>query len=152
MTRRKAACSFFHHFPPCNVTFVISKLPKTTAGIKALLTATWDLPVRNSTTEESASEYSLPATDLFMRANKAIRWENLPNGRFMCVFCAPENVGKCFGFIHSQPADYSGALALVCVRNFLLVCASGYISIHIYVLCHHVLGFKAFFLHNSPLL
>lgn len=50
-----------------------------------------------------------------------------------CVFCAPQSVGKCFGFIHSQPADYSGALVLVCVRNSLLMCASGCISIHIYV-------------------
>lgn len=74
-----------------------------------------------------------------MRVNKAIRWGNLPSGRFMHVW-------KFFGFIQSQPADYSGALALVCIRN---LCASGYKSIHIYVLCHHVLGFKAFCLHCS---
>lgn len=55
-------------------------------------------------------------------------------------------VWKFFGFIQSPPADCSGALALVCIRN---LCASGYKSIHIYVLCRHVLGFKAFCLHCS---
>lgn len=89
MTRWKATCSFPLHFPPYDIIISISKLTHITTGIKALLTATWDLPVRNSTTQ-SESKYSLPASDLFMRANKAIRWGNLPSGRFMCVLCTTE--------------------------------------------------------------
>ena len=64
-----------------------------------------------------------------------------------CVFSALQSVGKCLGVIHSQPADYSGAPALVCVRN---LCASGFISIHIYVLRHHVSGFKALCVSAAP--
>lgn len=65
-----------------------------------------------------------------MRVDKAIRWGSLPSGTFMCVW-----------EFFSQPHDYFGALVLVCVTN---LCASGYICLHIYVLCHQVLGIKAF--------
>lgn len=51
------------------------------------------------------------------------------------------SVGKCFGLISFQPADYSGVLALVCVQS---LCAAGCVSIHIYVLCPHMSGFKDF--------
>ena len=82
---------FFFFFSFFINILAISKFTHATAGMKALLMATWDLPLRNSTTVESASEYSLPASDLFMRANKAIRWGNLPSGKFMCVFvCTTE--------------------------------------------------------------
>ena len=95
-------CSF-----PLYVIWAFSKFTRTTAGIKAPLTAVWDLPVRSSTTEEeSASEYSLPASDLFMRANKAIRWENLPSGRSMCVFCATE----CWKVLRRDPFPASWLL------------------------------------------
>lgn len=80
---------FALYFPPYNIIRAISTLTHITSGIKALLTAMWDLPVRHSTTQ-SESEYSLPASDLFMKANKAIRWGNLPSGRFMCVLCTTE--------------------------------------------------------------
>lgn len=79
LSSRKAACSFSRPFPPCNVILAISELSRITAAIKAPLTAAWDFPKRNSTTEESASEFSLSTYDLFMRVNKAIRWGNLPS-------------------------------------------------------------------------
>lgn len=82
-----------------------------------------------------------------MRVNKAIRWGNLPSGKFMYVLCTTVSVGKCFGFIHSHRADYSGVPALVCIRNSHLICASEYISTHISVLCHIMLVFEAFCLH-----
>lgn len=84
LTRRRPALRLF---PSTRY----ERFTHATAGIKVPLTPVWASPVRSSTTEEeSASEYSLPASDLFMRANKAIRWENLPSGRSMCVFCATE--------------------------------------------------------------
>lgn len=84
LTRRRPALRLFP-------STLYERFTHATAGIKVPLTPVWASPVRSSTTEEeSASEYSLPASDLFMRANKAIRWENLPSGRSMCVFCATE--------------------------------------------------------------
>lgn len=87
-----------------------------------LVTKTWDFLERNSTSEESASEFSLSVHDLFMRVNKAIRWGNLPSGSFMCVW-------KSFGLIHSQ-TFHSWAPAPVC-------------QIHIDPhLCHQMWGIK----------
>ena len=41
-----------------------------------------------------------------MRANKAIRWENLPSGRSMCVFCATE----CWKVLRRDPFPASWLL------------------------------------------
>lgn len=90
----------------------------------------WDLLDRNSTSEESASEFSLSVHDLFMSANKAIRWGNLPSGSFMCVW-------KSFGLIPSQTFS-SWAAAPACQIN---------IDRH---LCHQMRGIKVSSLCCSP--
>lgn len=127
-----------------NIT-AITKLTHNTASVKALLTATWNFPVRNSTTEESASGYSHPVSDLFMRGTKQSD-EEISQVVSSCVFCAPR---KCFGFIHSQPADYSGVLAPVCIRNSHLQGTYLSTSVSSATTCW---VFKAFCLHCNPLL
>lgn len=57
----KLPAVFCLRFTPCKVLIAISYLSQVKAAIKALITATSDFPKRNSTTEESASEFSLCA-------------------------------------------------------------------------------------------
>lgn len=96
-----------------------------------LVTETWDFRERNSTSEESASEFSLSVHDLFMRVNKVIRWGNLPSESFMCFW-------KSFGLIYSQ-MFYSWAPAPVCQTH---------IDPH---LSHQMWGIKVSPLYCSPI-
>lgn len=73
---------------PVNVILAISELAHIMAAIKAPFTAAQDSPKRNSTTEESTSEFlTFSAHDLFMRGEQSNQKRKSPQvGGFMCVW------------------------------------------------------------------
>lgn len=116
-----AACSL--SLSTCDMILAISKLAHITAAIKVSFTVAQDSPKRNSTTEESASEFlTFFGHDLFMRGEQSNQTRKSPQvGGFMCVW-------KFLSFIHSQPSDYSGGAGISCVSETLVLQAM-YLSV-----------------------
>lgn len=136
----KLPAVFCLRFTSCKVSVAISYLTRVTAAIKALITATSDFPKRNSTTEESATEFS-PLAWFIHEGEQSNQMRISPKWL----------VHLCLEVLLLYPFTASWFTLGRCHWLVSGTCVPQGVSLHIHVLCRHMLGFKAFCLHCSPI-